>query len=36
MSFCLFLFKIIFIDFSHFFKSYSSSYSFLYQICPHS
>nr|DAF65309.1 MAG TPA: hypothetical protein [Siphoviridae sp. ct3tr1]DAI47675.1 MAG TPA: hypothetical protein [Caudoviricetes sp.]DAK36830.1 MAG TPA: hypothetical protein [Caudoviricetes sp.]DAQ02659.1 MAG TPA: hypothetical protein [Caudoviricetes sp.]DAX45127.1 MAG TPA: hypothetical protein [Caudoviricetes sp.] len=34
MSFCLFLFKIISVDFRHFFKSYSSSYSFSYSPLP--
>nr|DAK07568.1 MAG TPA: hypothetical protein [Caudoviricetes sp.]DAN72813.1 MAG TPA: hypothetical protein [Caudoviricetes sp.] len=34
MSFCLFLFKIISDGFHHFFKSYSSSYSFSYSPLP--
>nr|DAK46044.1 MAG TPA: hypothetical protein [Caudoviricetes sp.]DAK83415.1 MAG TPA: hypothetical protein [Bacteriophage sp.]DAL45812.1 MAG TPA_asm: hypothetical protein [Caudoviricetes sp.]DAO49593.1 MAG TPA: hypothetical protein [Caudoviricetes sp.]DAP89118.1 MAG TPA: hypothetical protein [Caudoviricetes sp.] len=34
MSFYLFSIKIIFINCYHFFKSYSSSYSFSYSYLP--
>nr|DAJ37104.1 MAG TPA: hypothetical protein [Caudoviricetes sp.]DAM77260.1 MAG TPA: hypothetical protein [Caudoviricetes sp.] len=34
MSFYLFFFKIIFVNCNHFFKSYSSSYSFSYSYLP--